>query len=156
MTAAVGTCSSVDDFLAKKNLFDCPSYFSGSVDGFPNTATEGFAVFFRRLSNAKTPTPTRIIPNAMAAPSAAFVPVDIPFEEGGEPLLVAVVGPPKPTVVPVPVTEERASDDSPLVKEGEIFVAEDEMAPFAGNWELAGVVGEAIAAGRTAAELVML
>ena len=94
----------------------------------------------------------------MAAPSAAFVPVDIPFEEGGEesPLSLAVVGPPKPTVAPVPVTEERASDDSPLVKEGEIFVAEDEMAPSVGNWELAGVVGEAIAAGRTAAELVML
>jgi hypothetical protein len=66
-------------------------------------------------------------PSAMAAPSAAFVPVDIPFEEGGEetPLSVAVVVLPRSTVVPVPVTGEFAGEDALLVEEVEIVVEEE-------------------------------
>jgi hypothetical protein len=71
----------------------------------------------------KTTAPTRMTPSATAAPSAAFVPVDIAFEEGGEetggeetPLSVAVVGPLRSTVAPVPVTEELVGEDSPLVE----------------------------------------
>jgi hypothetical protein len=128
VTAVDATCFPVDACLAKKNLFDCPSYFSGSVDGSANTATGGCVVLFRRLRNRKTTAPTRMTPSATAAPSAASVPVDIPFEEGGEetggeetggevtPLSVAVVGPPRSTVAPVPVTEELVGEDSPLVE----------------------------------------
>ena len=67
----------------------------------------------------------------MAAPSAVFVPVDIPFEEGGEetPLSVAVAVLPSSTVVPVPVTEKFAGEDAPLVEDVEIV--DEEEAPDA-------------------------
>ena len=71
--------------------------------------------------------PTRMTPSAMAAPSAAFVTVDIPFEEGGEetPLSVAVVVLPRSTVVPVPVSGKFAREDAPLVEDVETVDKEE-------------------------------
>ena len=76
--------------------------------------------------------PTRMTPSAMAAPSAAFVPVDIPFEEGGEetPLSVAVAVLLRSAVVPVPVTGKFAGEDAPLVEEVEIVDEEEALDDF--------------------------